>query len=433
MDTAAIAAGSAGSGPLSSKQLGSVDIVPTSEQDTVAIVLPSSPADPHGSLRLAARTYRAGFEEIGYRTVTVDLDRFTGADVELLASPRVGLIFSDGGWINGVSAELDTAVQPLVDVLGKRVLVLINDNPCSYWMAPILGTDRANQTTAVLDPDFLTLWGRWSERKGTGLVYVPASPPAVRPVVEPAAEMIGETIDRTDGDRPIPLLVATAIRNPKHYRDAIASRAGNGLAIQLFDGIAEILLSDPLRSVSAACDEAGRTLGGELDFRDKTVRLLVYAVDCYVRNRRRQQMLDRLARHPITLVGDGEGIRLHPDSTLVPPVSHERLLALYAQAQTVVVSPPYSGGISERVVHAMAAGCLVVAPPTRMSDRVFGRDRQFLACAGDFSDLDDCLDRARPSAMRDAMAAEACSMVHRDFSPAASVRRLLDGAAIPVG
>lgn len=419
------AAGSARSGPPVSNQLESFNIVPSIEQDTVAVILPSSTVDPHGSLRVAARTYCAGFEEIGYRTATVDLDRFTRADAELLGSPRVGLIFSDGGWINSVCANLGTTVQPLVEVLGKRVLVLINDSPCSYWMDPILGWDRIQQTTAVLDPDFLTLWGRWTERKGTGVTYVPACPPTLEPS--------GGTPAPPAGDRPIPLLVATAIHNPAQYRDVIVSRAGNGVTVDLFDALAEILLSDPLQSVSAACDEVGRTFGVELDFRDKLVRLLVYSVDYFVRSRRRQQMLDRLSRHPITLVGGGEGIRLHPDSILVPPVSHERLLALYAQARTVVVSPPYAGGISERVVHAMAAGCLVVAPSTRMSDRVFGRDQLFLACAGDFSDLDDCLDRARPSAMRDAMAAEACSMVHRDFSAAATVRRLLDGAAIPVG
>lgn len=395
--------------------------MPTLVPDTVAVVLPPGSVDPHGSLRLAARTYRAGFAENGYRTVTVDLDRLTQSDIQLLASPQIALIFSDGGWINTVSADLGTEVRPLVEVLGKPTLLLVNDSPCSYWMEPILGRDRSNQITAVLDPDFLTLWGRWTERKGTGWVYVPACPPLNPTAVQPA------------GDPPVPLLVAATVWNPEQFRTLAISRSGDGVPLTLFDGIAETLLSDPLRSVSGACDEVSRTLGIELDYRDKDVRLLIFAADYYVRNRRRQWMLDRLSRHPITLVGGGEGIRMHPDSSVLPSVSHERLLELYGQARTVVVPPPYAGGISERVVHAMAAGSLVVAPPTALSDRVFGRDRLFVACAADFSDLDECLERARSPGTWNAMTAEASATVRRDFSAGATVRRLLDGSAVPAG
>lgn len=390
--------------------------MPSLEQDTVAIVLPPATVDPHGTLRSAAATYRTGFEEAGYQTCTIDLDEFSRADVDLLKSPRIRLIFSDGGWVNTVFTEDGEGKRRLVEFVDKQVLILLNDSPCSYWMGPILEEDRAGQIAAVIDPDFATVWDRWTGRKGGRQVYVPACPPMPQPAK----------------DRPFGTLVVALVQDPDAYRKMVMSRCPDPMLTRLFDGIAETQLSNPLIPFSAACDEACRTFDLCLDYRAEGVRTFLYAVDYYVRNRRRRELLARLERHPITLVGGGEGIRLHPDSTLLPPVSNGQLQKLYGSARSIVVAPPYSGGISERVTHAMGAGALVVSPPTTLSDRLLGRDRLFVTCAGDFRDIDECLERAADPRTRAELTERARSAATTDFSPSATVRRFLaetDGLA----
>lgn len=386
--------------------------MPSGEQDTVAIILPPDNVDPHGTLRSTAGTYRSGFEAVGFSTVTVDLNHVTLDDIRTLQSPRIKLIFSDGGWINTVFADTGTGRPRLVEVLEKPVLVLLNDNPCSHWMEPILKGDRKGQITAVLDPDFFTIWERWAEPQGPRQLYVPACPAMAPPTCE----------------RPLGTLVVASVQDPDHYRDFIMSKSEDRLMARMFDGIAETLLADPLRSLSTACDEVLRNLNVRLNYNSAGVRIFLFAVDYHVRNRRRHAMLARLSRHPITLVGGGKGIDLHPDSTVIPPVSHSRLLEFYGHAETVVVSPPYPGGISERIIQSLGAGALVVSPPTALSDRLLGRDRLFVTCAADFSDLGDGLERAADPRLRREMVGEAQPVATRDFSPTATVRRFLGEA-----
>lgn len=377
--------------------------------DTIALIVPRSDADPHGTLRVGIDTYRAAFEKIGYRTRLFDLAAMDRAMVDALRSPRIRLLFSDGGWVHTVLVDTAEGRRPLADELGKPVVMLINDSPCSHWMGPILDRDRPGQTTAFLDPDFATLWSRWADKAGTHQLYVPACP----------------RLPPKEGERTIERLVVVSLRDPEHYRRFILENSRDPRFVQAFEGIADLGLSGVSRPFSALCDEVCRSLGIMFDYRSEGIRIFLYATDYYIRNRRRQIMLDRLSGHPITLVGGGSGFRMHPDSRVIAPLPHRKLLALYRRARCTVVSPPYAGGISERVTHAMAAGSLVVSPPTALSDRLLGRDRYFVTAAGDFSDLAACLDRAADPALRQDMAAQARTHASRRFSPVATVRRFL--------
>lgn len=381
-------------------------------QDTIALIMPSASADPHDSLRLGAQTYKAAFEEIGYRTEIFELSKLDRAMVDALRSPRIRSIFSDGGWINTAFARTADGEKPLADVLEKPLVVLINDSPCSHWMGPILERDRPNQSTFFLDADFATLWTRWVDKVGAHQAYIPACPTLAPPM--------------RDEDRSIDRLVVLSLRDPEYFRNLAYERFHGDVYRHLFDGIAETALSNGPHPFSAICDEICRALNVKLNYMDPNVRGILYLVDYYIRNRRRQIMLDKLSRRPITLVGGGRGVRLHPDSRVMPPMAHADLLNLYRQARSVIVSPPYSGAITERTVQPMAAGALVVAPPTSLSDALFSRERLFMKTADDFSDLDACLDSADDPVLRQTVTRAAFAFVRQRFSPIATVRRFLD-------
>lgn len=380
-------------------------------QDTIALVMPLAKADPHDSLRLGAQTYKAAFEEIGYRTEIFELSKCDRAMVDALRSPRIRAIFSDGGWINTVFTRTANGEKPLADVLEKPLVVLINDSPCSHWMGPILERDRPNQSTFFLDADFATLWTRWVDKVGAHQAYIPACPTLAPPM--------------RDEDRSIDRLVVVSLRDPEHFRDLAYEHFHDDVYRRLFDGIAETALSNGPHPFSTICDEVCHALNVSLNYMTPNIRLFLYLVDYYIRNRRRQMMLDQLSRHSITLVGGGRGVRLHPDSRVMPPMAHAGLLNLYRQARSVIVSPPYSGAITERTVQPMAAGALVVAPPTSLSNALFSREFLFVKTADDFSDLDACLDSARDPVLRRAVTEAAFAFARRRFSPTATVHRFL--------
>lgn len=385
-----------------------------SAPDTIALIVPPAEMDPHGTLRFATGTYRAAFEAIGRRTAVFDLSALDAGMIDALRSPRIEAMFSDGGWIHGVHVAFGGTAGParsLGDVVGKPSIVLISDSPYNHWMDSILGRGRADQTTVFMDPDFAVLWGRWADRAGTHQTYVPACPD------------LGPGLP--ESERSIGILVVASTRPPDFHRaHALERLAGDGVP-RLFDSLAEACLADSSRPFSAICDDVSRSLDLRLDHKSPAARFLLCSVDQFVRNRRRLIMLERLSGYPITLVGGGTGQRLHPDSRVVGPMPYARLVECYRRARCVVVSPPYPGAITERVIHPMAAGALVVAPPTSLSDRVLGRDRLFVTAKADFSDLGACLDRALDPLSRKAMADAALTEARRRFSPVATVRRFL--------
>ncbi len=382
-----------------------------SGQDIIALLMPPGDIDPHGTLRFGTETYRAAFEEIGYRTRVFELSGLDRAMIEALRSPRIKAVFSDGGWIHRAFGGSANAPQPLCDLIGKPLVILISDSPCSYWLGPILGRDRENQTTVFIDADFAVQWSRWAAKAGTHQVYIPACPD------------LGP--DMPDAERSIDRLAVVALRRPEFYRDLVRDRLKDDALLRVFDAIVDACLFDTLSPFSAVCDDVCRSLDAHLNYKSATVRSFLFSVDQFIRNRRREIMLNRLCSHPITLVGSAEGVRVHPDTRIMPPMPHARLVELYRRARCVIFSPPYSGGITERMVHPMAAGALVVAPPTSLSDRLLGRDRLFITARTDFSDMDACLERALDPVQRRRIAGDALVYARQRLSPAATVRRFL--------
>ncbi|MBF0304183.1 MAG: hypothetical protein HQL41_00845 [Alphaproteobacteria bacterium] len=380
--------------------------------DTIALILPPAEVDPHGALRFATGTYGAAFQAIGRRTATFDLAALDAGMIEALRSPRIEAVFSDGGWIHGQVAfgEAGGPARPLGDLVGKPTIVLISDSPYNQWMEPILGHRRADQTTIFIDPDFAAQWGRWTDEVGTHQTYVPACPD-----LGPGPP---------ESERSIGILVVASTRPPDLDRARALGRLTGDDVPRLFDSLAEACLSDGSRPFSVLCDEVFRSLDVRLDHRSPATRFLLCSVDQFVRNRRRLSMIERLSDRPITLVGGGAG-PTHPDTRVVGPMPYPRLVEYYRRARCVVVSPPYSGAITERVIHPMAAGAVVVAPPTSLSDRVLGRDRLFVTARADFADLGACLERALDPVARTAMADAALAEARRRFSPVATVRRFL--------
>jgi hypothetical protein len=379
---------------------------------TVAIFAPSPENDPYGSLRLATATYGDGFRALGCKVVIIERSKTDREAVLKLQSPEIDIVFSDGGWVHTVDIETADGQKTLAAMLNKPIIQLLCDNPCGYWFSCATSVDYPSQITAVLDPDFLTLWSRWAEASGPRLTYVPACPPV------PSMEYAERTID---------LLVVASVPKPEQYRDFVINNYSQIEALAAFDGIVDLGMSDHLRPLSAICDQVFHDINARIDFRNAGTRVIIYLADQFIRARRRRDMLERLAAFPITLVGGGEGVRLHPDARVIPPVDHGALLELYRRSRRVVVSPPYAGGISERMTHPMAAGALVVSPPTVLSDRLMGRDRLFATTAVDFSDLAQTLERVADTGGERSMAQTARAYALRAFSPATTAEGLLAG------
>jgi hypothetical protein len=379
---------------------------------TVAIFAPSPENDPYGSLRLATATYGDGFQALGCKVVVIERSKLDRETVLKLRSPEIDIVFSSGGWVHTVDIETADGIKPLSAIIGKPIIQLLCDNPCSYWLSSVTSVDYPSQTTAVLDPDFLTLWSRWAQALGPRLTYVPACPPIV-PV--------------EDNEREIDILVVASIQKPEKFRDYVINNYSQSRARAAFDGIIDLGMSEPLMPLSVICDQVLHNICADIDFHSPGARTIIYAADQFIRARRRQAMLEQAAAFPITLVGGGEGVRLHPDARVIPPVDHAKLLELYRRSRTVIVSPPYAGGISERMTHPMAAGALVVSPPTVLSDRLMGRNRLFATTAADFSDLAQTLERVADTRGGESMAQTARAYALQAFSPTATVEGLLAG------
>jgi hypothetical protein len=93
---------------------------------------------------------------------------------------------------------------------------------------------------------------------------------------------------------------------------------------------------------------------------------------------------------------------------------------------TVVCQPHFPGALNERIVHAMQAGCAVIATPNARTSREFVNREHLLTTAVDLSDLDALIDEVGRPEIAEPMRERARARVSERHLPEHRIRSMLD-------
>ena len=375
----------------------------------IAVTPPQNDTSGRYGLHVA-RNYAAAFARLGFEPLVAQLG--DGAAIEQLLQPHVALLFSHGGWLMAPDGPLGAGIGAALRAADKPTIVIIGDPPFSPWLPPIFANLPPRAVPFFIDPSFADGITHWIP-SGRTAAYMPV-----------AHLLDGHGPVATD-DKTIPLLFVGSTFDADRFHRAVRTRHPS--LFPPFAALVESNLADLDRSLTEMAAEVLPGFGEAFDMDSARTRDLLYLADRYIRQQRRNRVLDRLVRHPAVLVAPGT-TRLPPGSkaTLLPRQPFPASLASLRLARaTVVCQPHYPGALNERIIHAMQARCAVIATPNVRTGRVFSHQEHLLTTAPDLSDLDALIDAVGRRPTAEAIRDRASQRIAERHQPEHAIRYML--------
>lgn len=228
-------------------------------------------------------------------------------------------------------------------------------------------------------------------------------------------------------DRSMNVLLPVSLYDPDHYYRLMLSAAPDRREGQaLFDELVGTFLHD-LRS-DAMNWVAQLWLNKDRPFNARRQQPVVSAAWHYIKNRRRQLLLESLSDLPLTIVTRDipYPLRLHPHTRVLAPRSFSELGLLVRDARLCLCPTPHVRGFHERVLLALTQGAVALSSPNQVCEEQFLDGEEMLY----FQDLGDDLRRQVGKCGDDPHWAEAIALqgtaaVRRCFTADVTVDRML--------
>lgn len=208
-------------------------------------------------------------------------------------------------------------------------------------------------------------------------------------------------------DRSINVLLPVSLYDPDQYYRLMLSaspdrREGQALFDELVGTFLHDLRSDAMNWVSALWLTKGRP------FDPCVQQRVVSAAWHYIKNRRRQLLLESLSDLPLTIVTRDipYPLRLHPESKVLAPRSFSELGALVHDTRLCLCPAPHVRGFHERVLLALTQGAVALSSPNQICEEQFRDGEEMLY----FQDLGDDLRRKVQACVDDPQWAEAIAL-----------------------
>lgn len=229
--------------------------------------------------------------------------------------------------------------------------------------------------------------------------------------------------------RGIDVLLPVSLYDPDHYYRLMLSaapdrREGQALFDELVGTFLHDLRSDAMNWISALWLRKDRPF----DASNPAQQRVISAAWHYIKNRRRQLLLESLADVPLTIVTRDipYPVRLHPDSKVLAPRSFSALGDLARDARLCLCPTPHVRGFHERVLLALSRGAVALSAPNQVCEEQFLDGEEMLY----YQDLGDDLHRkvqtcAEDDQWAEAIATRGAAALQQHFTADVTVDRML--------
>jgi glycosyltransferase involved in cell wall biosynthesis len=156
-----------------------------------------------------------------------------------------------------------------------------------------------------------------------------------------------------------------------------------------------------------------------------SVEILHFATD-YIRNERRRRLFLKMARYPIHVVWSGPIPEVTGKITALvrPELPLLATLDLMCKSRYMIMTlANYTHSLSERLLSAMARGCVPIVQSNALIDRAFRDGKSIMKLKGDLSNFDEVVQQVQSHDRFYEMSMNGRRRVRQEFSPAARVRQ----------
>ena len=382
-------------------------------------MLVSTAADEYGHLDLHFNALRHAFAERGIELTRCEAGRPDSQQLAALArDPDLLFFLCFNGWGANLAWQgADGARQSFFSHIGKPLLDHFADPPFADEMQHALQFDMPERLVLYTDHSYLawdSLYGQPRHSSYFLPQFVPDVPDA--PAHAQAAAF------KPHRERSIGVLLPVSLYDPDHYyRQMLDAMSDRREAQALFDELVGTYLhdlrADPLAWVATLWLKKGRPF----DASDPVQQRVMSAAWHYIKNRRRQLVLEALADVPLTIVTKTIPYTapLHSRTTVLAPRPFADLAALAGDARLCICPTPHVRGFHERVLLALSRGAVALSSPNQVCEEQFrdGEDmlyyqdhgadlRQKIQACSDDADASDAMGRRGAAALKTRFSAE---------------------------
>jgi Glycosyl transferases group 1 len=174
--------------------------------------------------------------------------------------------------------------------------------------------------------------------------------------------------------RGIDFLLPVSLYDPDYYYRRMLEVVPERLAGQaLFDEVVGTLLDQPRADALQWISHLWLQKGIPFSAQNAWQQSAISAAWHYVKNRRRQIILDSLHDRPVTILTKGipYQARLHPKSQVLAPRSFAQLSDLMRETRVCICPTPHVRGFHERILLAMSRGAVALTSPNQVCEENF--------------------------------------------------------------
>jgi hypothetical protein len=388
------------------------------EHENSVLVFTRSESDRFGTHFVSSRLFGAEYLRWGLQPEFLDITQRDDLDraVELLRSGRVALAHCEQGCGLDLQYRTQSRRKNLFDHFRVPVVAHIRDYPFCEWMRPRL-LDAPDSAIIFHTDEFASeMLPQLGITKGQHLfaphVYLDYRQPGPNEV-EAARRDIG-------------VLYVGSYKLPGPHRDAFLEAYPD--LRWAIDGLIDAGMDEyrtPIHRILH--DKVLRAHGGEV-LDPKALSDLLFSANQFIRFERRRRLFVALVRHPVHIVWAGPRPEVEGAirANIRPAIRLLDALALMSRARFMVMTlNNFSHSLSERMLSAMARGCVPITQSNALIDREFAEGRGLLLLKDDLSNLASVLDACPEGADFDRLSRAAQQRVIHEYSPAARVRQFL--------
>jgi len=355
----------------------------------VAIFLYKNSADIFGTHRNSIVNYASGFMRYGYRPYFFELsnpEQWLNQLLRLTSTHDNVFIHCEQGHGLDLVVPEPVTKKPefLANIIKKPIISHIRDYPYVPWVSPkiyhlteyhhIYHTDR-------LAPDFVKeIYGKRGHHRFFPHIYFDNY-------------LEHQLADIPPSKRKIGLLYVGSYREPEQYRQNFLEKYPD--SGRLFSEIIDKAMDEysvPIwEIVQQLCQQQGKEyfLGSKDRFLD-----LSFHTGFFVRWERKAKFLEKISRHPLTLIWSGPlpVKNLHPKTNLIESAPLEKTLNMIAHSRTVIMClNNFTDSLSERLLSSMVRGSAVISNTNTLIESSFKESEEILVYDAKMSNIEDKL------------------------------------------
>ena len=331
--------------------------------------------------------YRALAEAFAKRGIELSCHEIDSPNSDELSAlgedPNLLFFLNFNGWATNLTRRdigtSSAAARSFFTYFGKPLLDHFADPPFANEMQHAQQFDIAERLVLYTDHTYLAWDGLYGPQRHSSYFL-----PQFVPLDKPSSPAI------PFAERSFHFLLPVSLYNPDMYYESMLNAAPErSLGQALFDDLVGTFLNDPRSDAIQWVSHLWLRNGIPFDAHCVWQQRVMSAAWHYVKNRRRQMILETLADVPLAIITKTipYSIKLHPDSKVLAPRSFAELSAVVANTRVCICPTPHTRGFHERVLLAMSRGAVALTSPNQICEENFCDGEEILYFQDHGSDL----------------------------------------------